>query len=418
MKEKKIAVLGLGYVGLPLALQLSLSYNVVGYDIDNTRIKELRKGIDKTLEVSEPLLKKQQKNSLFFTTCSKDISGCNFYIATVPTPIDVRKKPDFFALKKVCETIGKLLIYGDTVIFESTVYPGATEEICGPILEKFSKNLKAGKDFFLGYSPERVNPGDKVHTIDKINKVVSGQTQKVEKDLLEIYKNLTSGEVYLAKSIKVAEASKVIENAQRDINIAFINEVAKICKKVNISSYDVLEASLTKWNFLNFEPGLVGGHCIGVDPYYLAEKAKNLNVRPEVILSGRNTNDNMVKFVGKEITKKLPQGSSCLFLGVTFKENVPDLRNSKSLELMEFLEKKNIKITFYDPFIEKLKGFKSFKKKNLTKQKFDGIILSVPHKKMLLNFKQNFLSLLKKEGFFFDVKGKFRNKKITNYWSL
>ena len=418
MKEKKIAILGLGYVGLPLALQLSLSYNVIGYDVDNTRIKELRKGIDKTLEVSESLLKKQQKKSLFFTTRSKDIFNCNFYIATVPTPIDSRKKPDFFALKKVCETIGKLLTKGDTVVFESTVYPGATEEVCGPILEKFSKNLKVGKDFFLGYSPERVNPGDKVHTIDKINKVVSGQTQKVEKDLLEIYSNLTSGEVYLAKSIKVAEASKVIENAQRDINIAFINEVAKICTKINISSYDVLEASLTKWNFLNFEPGLVGGHCIGVDPYYLAEKAKSLNVCPEVILSGRNTNDYMVEFIGKEILKKLPFKSSCLFLGVTFKENVPDLRNSKSIELMKYLEKKNIRITFYDPFVNELKGFKGLKNKNLTKKRFDGIVLSVAHKKLLSNFKQNFLTLLKKEGFFFDVKGKFRNKKISNYWSL
>ena len=418
MKEKKIAILGLGYVGLPLALQLSLSYNVIGYDVDNTRIKELRKGIDKTLEVSESLLKKQQKKSLFFTTRSKDIFNCNFYIATVPTPIDSRKKPDFFALKKVCETIGKLLTNGDTVVFESTVYPGATEEVCGPILEKFSKNLKVGKDFFLGYSPERVNPGDKVHTIDKINKVVSGQTQKVEKDLLEIYSNLTSGVVYLAKSIKVAEASKVIENAQRDINIAFINEVAKICTKINISSYDVLEASLTKWNFLNFEPGLVGGHCIGVDPYYLAEKAKSLNVCPEVILSGRNTNDYMVEFIGKEILKKLPFKSSCLFLGATFKENVPDLRNSKSIELMKYLEKKNIRITFYDPFVNELKGFKSLKNKNLTKKRFDGVVLSVPHKKLLSNFKQNFLTLLKKEGFFFDVKGKFRNKKISNYWSL
>jgi len=418
MKEKKIAILGLGYVGLPLALQLSHSYNVIGYDVDDTRIKELRKGIDKTLEVSESLLKKQQKNKIFFTTSSKDISNCNFYIATVPTPIDVRKKPDFFALKKVCETIGKLLKVGDTVVFESTVYPGATEEICGPILEKFSKNLKVGKDFFLGYSPERVNPGDKVHTIDKINKVVSGQTQKVEKNLLEIYSNLTNGKVYLAKSIKVAEASKVIENAQRDINIAFINEVAKICAKINISSYDVLDASLTKWNFLNFEPGLVGGHCIGVDPYYLAEKAKSLNVSPEVILSGRKTNDNMVDFVGKEIIKRLPSKSSCLFLGVTFKENVPDLRNSKSLELMDFLEKKNLQITFYDPFISKLKGFEGLKNKNLIKKRFDGIVLSVPHKKILLNFKKNFLSLLKKEGVLFDIKGKFRNKKITNYWSL
>ncbi len=418
MKEKKIAILGLGYVGLPLALQLSLSYSVIGYDVDNIRIKELRKGIDKTLEISEKFLKKQQNNNIFFTNNSKDILNCNFYIATVPTPIDMKKKPDFSALKKVCETIGKLLSPEDTVVFESTVYPGATEEICGPILEKFSKNLKAGKDFFLGYSPERVNPGDKVHTIDKINKVVSGQTKKVEKDLLEIYSNLTSGDVYLAKSIKVAEASKVIENSQRDINIAFINEVAKICTKLNISSYDVLEASLTKWNFLNFEPGLVGGHCIGVDPYYLAEKAKKLNVRPEVILSGRNTNDNMVEFIGKEITKRLPSNSSCLFLGVTFKENVPDLRNSKSLELIRYLEKKNLQICLYDPFISEFKGLKFLKNENLKKTKFDAIVLSVPHKKILLNFNKNFLSLLKNKGILFDIKGKFRNKKITNYWSL
>ena len=226
----------------------------------------------------------------------------------------IKKKPDFSALKNVCKIIGKCLKKGDTVIFESTVYPGVTEEICGPLLEKNSKNLKSGEDFFLGYSPERVNPGDKVHTINKINKVISGQNKKVLNDLFEIYSNLTKGKVFRAQSIKVAEASKVIENAQRDINIAFVNEVAKICNRINISSYDVLAASLTKWNFLNFEPGLVGGHCIGVDPYYLAEKAMKLKIKPEVILSGRNTNDNMVSFIGNEIIKKFVHDQSVYFL--------------------------------------------------------------------------------------------------------
>ena len=404
----------MGYVGLPLAIEFSKYFKVTGFDINSKRINDLKNGKDKNLQFKSKEIINKKIN---YSNRETALIDTDIIIVTVPTPLKNNNKPDLEPLYHATKIIEKYLKKNIIIIYESTVYPGCTEEVCLPILNQ-SKKFKFNKDFFLGYSPERVNPGDKVHTIDKINKVVSGQTQKVEKDLLEIYKNLTSGEVYLAKSIKVAEASKVIENAQRDINIAFINEVAKICTKVNISSYDVLEASLTKWNFLNFEPGLVGGHCIGVDPYYLAEKAKSLNVQPEVILSGRNTNDNMVKFVGKEIIKKLPSDSSCLFLGVTFKENVPDLRNSKSLELMEYLDKQNIKITFHDPFIDQLKGFRSLKNKNLTNKKFDGIVLSVPHKKILLNFKQNFLSLLKKEGFFFDVKGKFRNKKISNYWSL
>ncbi len=415
MSDKKIAVLGLGYVGLPLAVQLSLSYRVKGFDLDNNRVSQLRKGIDKTLEVNESVLKKQLCNSLQIHTDERKLANCNYFIATVPTPINNKKKPDFTALKKVCKTIGRLLKPKDTVIFESTVYPGATEEVCAPILEKYSKNLESGKDFFLGYSPERVNPGDKIHTIDKINKVISGQNKNVEKNLMEIYSKVTSGKVYLAKSIKVAEASKVIENAQRDINIAFVNEVAKICKKINISCFDVLDASLTKWNFLDFKPGLVGGHCIGVDPYYLAEKAQMLKIIPEVILSGRNTNDKMVEFVGKEISKRLSRNSQCLFLGVTFKENVPDLRNSKSIDLMKFLNKKH-NIYFYDPFVEKLKGLK-----NLTEfksPKFDAVILSVPHTNIIKHLKKKFEPLLKENGIFFDIKGSLRNKKIKNYWSL
>ena len=419
MSEKKIAVLGLGYVGLPLALELSFSLSIKGFDINNNRINQLRKGIDSTLEVDQvKLLSQQKKKKLFFTQSKKDLKDCNIFIATVPTPIDSKKKPDFSALLSVCKIIGPLLKRKDIVVFESTVFPGATEEICGPELEKHSKKLKCGQDFFLGYSPERVNPGDKVHTIDKINKVVSGQNRAVEKELVKIYSKLTKGKVFLAKNIKVAEASKVIENAQRDINIAFINEVSKICNKINISTYDVLEASLTKWNFLNFEPGLVGGHCIGVDPYYLAEKAKNLKVEPQVILSGRQTNDDMVKFIGKQINKKTKKKANILFLGLTFKEDVPDLRNSKSLDLISYLKKQKHEIMFYDPFIQKFKGFKNFSLPETKKPTFDSIVLSVPHSQFLKELKKKILPLLKPEGMFFDIKGKFRRHSLKNYWSL
>ena len=419
MSEKKIAVLGLGYVGLPLALELSFSLSIKGFDINNNRINQLRKGIDSTLEVDQvKLLSQQKKKKLFFTQSKNDLKDCNVFIATVPTPIDSKKKPDFSALLSVCKIIGPLLKRKDIVVFESTVFPGATEEICGPELEKHSKKLKCGQDFFLGYSPERVNPGDKVHTIDKINKVVSGQNRAVEKELVKIYSKLTKGKVFLAKNIKVAEASKVIENAQRDINIAFINEVSKICNKINISTYDVLEASLTKWNFLNFEPGLVGGHCIGVDPYYLAEKAKNLKVEPQVILSGRQTNDDMVKFIGKQINKKTKKKANILFLGLTFKEDVPDLRNSKSLDLISYLKKQKHEIMFYDPFIQKFKGFKNFSFPLTKKPIFDSIVLSVPHSQILKELKKKILPLLKPEGIFFDIKGKFRRHSLKNYWSL
>ena len=419
MSEKKIAVLGLGYVGLPLALELSFSLSIKGFDININRINQLRKGIDSTLEVDQvKLLSQQKKKKLFFTQSKNELKDCNIFIATVPTPIDSKKKPDFSALLSVCKIIGPLLKRKDIVVFESTVFPGATEEICGPELEKHSKKLKCGQDFFLGYSPERVNPGDKVHTIDKINKVVSGQNRAVEKELVKIYSKLTKGKVFLAKNIKVAEASKVIENAQRDINIAFINEVSKICNKINISTYDVLEASLTKWNFLNFEPGLVGGHCIGVDPYYLAEKAKNLKVEPQVILSGRQTNDDMVKFIGKQINKKTKKKANILFLGLTFKEDVPDLRNSKSLDLISYLKKQKHEIMFYDPFIQKFKGFKNFSLPETKKPIFDSIVLSVPHSQILKELKKKILPLLKPEGIFFDIKGKFRRHSLKNYWSL
>ena len=419
MDDKKIAVLGLGYVGLPLALGLSFSYNIKGFDIDNNRINQLRKGIDSTLEVDKKkLLTQQKKQRIFFTSDKYELDGCNVFIATVPTPIDKKKKPDFSSLLKVCKIIGGLLKKNDIVVFESTVFPGATEDICGPELEKTSNNLKCGRDFFLGYSPERVNPGDKVHTIEKINKVVSGQNKEVEKVLVKIYSKLTKGKVFLAKNIKVAEASKVIENAQRDINIAFVNEVAKICTKLEISTYDVLKASLTKWNFLNFEPGLVGGHCIGVDPYYLAEKARKLNISPQVILSGRDTNDGMVKFVGKQICNQIPKKSKVLFLGITFKEDVPDLRNSKSLELIKYLEDKKHNVFFYDPFIKDMKKIKRYEIQTNTKSVFDAIVLTVPHMKLIKDFKKRIYPLLKVNGVLFDLKAKFRGDYDKNYWSL
>ena len=419
MDDKKIAVLGLGYVGLPLALGLSFSYNIKGFDVDNNRINQLRKGIDSTLEIDEKkLLDQQKKKKIFITSNKSELNDCNIFIATVPTPIDKRKKPDFSSLLKVCKIIGGLLKKNDIVVFESTVFPGATEDICGPELEKNANNLKCGRDFFLGYSPERVNPGDKVHTIEKINKVVSGQNKEVEGILLKIYSKLTKGKVFLAKNIKVAEASKVIENAQRDINIAFINEVARICSKLEISTYDVLKASLTKWNFLNFEPGLVGGHCIGVDPYYLAEKARKLNIKPQVILSGRDTNDSMVTFIGNQICKKISKKSKILFLGVTFKEDVPDLRNSKSIELIKYLEDKKHNLYFYDPFIKNMKQIKNYEIKINSKNIFDAIILAVPHSKLLKDFKKRIYPLLKVNGIFFDLKAKFRDDYDQNYWSL
>ena len=414
MNEKKIAIMGLGYVGLPLAVKLSSNFEVKGFDISSKRVTDLKKGIDETLEVTNSQLKNALKKNLQITNNLIDINDCNIFIATVPTPIDKNNNPDFKPLLDVCKKISKFLKKGDIVVFESTVYPGATEEICAKELEKNKNLLKSGVDFFLGYSPERVNPGDKKRTIDKINKVISGQNKKVELVLYEIYSKLTTGEIFLAKNIKVAEASKVIENAQRDINIAFINEVAKICSNLNISIYDVLDASNTKWNFLPFLPGLVGGHCIGVDPYYLSHKAKMLKVNPEVILSGRRTNDNMPKFIFKQIQKRLKNKAKILFLGITFKEDVPDLRNSKAIELLNYFKNSKFNISINDPFIA---NNSHIKYNDLMVKSFDAIILTVPHTFYKTKF-SHIKQLLKKDGILFDIKGIFRNKTIEKYWSL
>ncbi len=418
IKEKKIAVLGLGYVGLPLAVGLSSSYEIIGFDISLDRVSQLLKGNDKTLEVKKEKLQSCLNQNLKITNDFNKLFECNIFIATVPTPITKTNKPDFRPLKNVCRIIAKFLKKGDIVVFESTVYPGATEEICAPILENNNKKLKSGQDFFLGYSPERVNPGDKIHTIDKIDKVISGQNKLVEKVLKEVYSKLTAGKIFIAKNIKVAEASKVIENAQRDINIAFINEVAKICNKLNISIFDVLNASGTKWNFLSFQPGLVGGHCIGVDPYYLSYKSKKLNVEPKVILSGRKTNDEMPIFIAKKINEILDKKSKILFLGITFKEDVPDLRNSKSFDLISCLRKSNHNVELHDPFISTQEiGFIDFK--NVKDSSFDAVILAVPHKFYIKNFSK-IKKFLKLGGIFFDIKGKFRDKRDSSIkiWSL
>lgn len=343
MNNEKICIIGLGYVGLPLAHAFSTKYKVVGFDISPWRIEELKAGYDRTLELSEKQLKEAIDNGMEFTLNIDDIRDCTVYIVTVPTPIDNHKKPDLTPLIKASETIGSALKKGDVVIYESTVYPGCTEEECVPVLEKIS-GLTYNQDFFCGYSPERINPGDKEHTVTKILKVTSGSTPETAARVDALYKSIIAAGTHLAPSIKVAEAAKVIENSQRDINIAFINELALIFDKMNIDTQAVLEAAGTKWNFLKFKPGLVGGHCIGVDPYYLTYKAESLGYHPEVILAGRRINDNMGIFVANKVIKLMIrkghkiEGSKVLVLGITFKENCPDVRNSKVIDVITELQ--------------------------------------------------------------------------------
>ena len=362
----KIAVIGLGYVGLPLARLFATKYPVVGFDINQKRIEELNHGKDATLEVSDeilnsvlvknnPVAEALEATGLFCSSDLSDIQDATYYIITVPTPVDKNNRPDLTPLYKASETVGKVLKKGNIVIYESTVYPGATEEECIPVLEKIS-GLKFNEDFFAGYSPERINPGDKEHTVEKILKVTSGSTPEIGLQVDQLYKSVITAGTHLAPTIKVAEAAKVIENSQRDINIAFVNELAKIFNLMNIDTHAVLEAAGTKWNFLPFKPGLVGGHCIGVDPYYLAQKAQELGYHPEIILAGRRLNDSMGEYVASQVVKLMIKkgiqvnGANVLMLGITFKENCPDVRNTKIVDVIAALKDYGVKVTIYDPW--------------------------------------------------------------------
>ncbi|MRM97101.1 nucleotide sugar dehydrogenase [Riemerella anatipestifer] len=421
--DKRIAIIGLGYVGLPLARLFATKYSVVGFDINQSRVERINQGYDDTLELSESVLKSvlveinpflNQQIGLYCSSDFKDIQDANVYIITVSTLVDKSNRPILTPLIKASETVGNALKKGDIVIYESTVYPGATEEDCIPVLEKYS-GLKLNEGFFVGYSPERVNPGDKERTIEKILKITSGSTSKAAEEINDLYKSVIEAGTYLAPTIKVAEAAKVIENSQRDINIAFVNELAKIFNLMDIDTHAVLEAAGTKWNFLPFKPGLVGGHCIGVDPYYLAQKAQEYGYHPEIILAGRRLNDSMGKYVAEQVIKAMIKkdipvnNAEVLMLGITFKENCPDVRNTKIVDVIAALEDFGVKVTTYDPWaspeeVEYEYGITSTRE--LPNRIFDAIILGVAHKE----FKNlDIASLKKKISLVYSVKQKIIN---------
>jgi UDP-N-acetyl-D-galactosamine dehydrogenase len=415
MRKDKIAIIGLGYVGLPLARLFATKYSVVGFDINTDRISELMSGVDSTLEVDNETLQSvlvdenSDSNGLFCTNQLDKIKDCNYYIITVPTPVDKNNRPILTPLIKASETVGAVLKKEDVVIYESTVYPGATEEDCIPVLEKVS-GLKFNTDFYAGYSPERINPGDKEHTVEKILKVTSGSTPETGLKVDSLYKSVITAGTHLAPTIKVAEAAKVIENSQRDINIAFVNELAKIFNLMDINTYDVLEAAGTKWNFLPFKPGLVGGHCIGVDPYYLAQKAQEFGYNPEIILAGRRMNDSMGEYVASEVVKLMIKkdikikGANILVLGITFKENCPDVRNTKVVDVIAALKEYGVTITIYDPWAntdEVKQEYDLVSVKELPNEKFDAILLAVSHNE----FKEIDFSMFKNDkSVVYDVK--------------
>ena len=417
--EKKIAVIGLGYVGLPLAVEFAKKYPTVGFDINGPRVDELMNGHDRTLEVEDEDLKQviasdlisieSNGKGLYCTTAVCDIESSNFYVVTVPTPTDKNKRPVLKPLIKASESVGKVLKKGDYVIYESTVYPGVTEDECVPVLEQVS-GFKINEDFVVGYSPERINPGDKERTVTKILKVTSGSTPEAAQVIDDLYKSVITAGTHLAPSIKVAEAAKVIENSQRDINIAFVNELAKIFNKLDIDTHSVLEAAGTKWNFLPFKPGLVGGHCIGVDPYYLAQKAQEAGYHPEIILSGRRLNDDMGNYVAGEVVKLMMKrslpvlDSNVLMLGITFKENCPDIRNTRAIDVYKELESFNVNVDVYDPWADSKEvraefGFDLIE--NLSK-KYHAVILTVAHNEFL---NHDLRSRLIDGGILYDVKG-------------
>lgn len=417
--ETKICVIGLGYVGLPLARLFSTKYETIGFDMNPNRVKALMDGHDATLEVSDELLQDAICNHGFVCTADiEKIRDCNFYVVAVPTPVDKNNNPDLTPLYGASTTVGKVISKGDIVVYESTVYPGVTEDECIPVVEKVS-GLKFNEDFFAGYSPERINPGDKLHTVEKIKKVTSGSTLEIGIKINEIYASVITAGTHLAPSIKVAEAAKVIENSQRDINIAFVNELSKIFTRMGIDTHEVLEAASTKWNFLPFKPGLVGGHCIGVDPYYLAQCAQRYGYNPEIILAGRRMNDGMGEYVANQVVKlMLKKGiqvlnSNILILGFTFKENCPDVRNTKVIDIYRALQEFNVNITIYDPWANPeivLQEYNIAVTNKIPETKFDTVILAVAHQE----FKQFPIEdLLTDLHVVYDVKA-FLDRKIVN----
>ena len=421
----KIGIVGLGYVGLPLARLFATKFSVVGFDIDSVRIAELMSGVDSTLEVDNKKLQSvllndsSESNGLYCTNDLEKIKDCNYYIVTVPTPVDKNNRPILTPLVKASETVGAVLKQGDIVIYESTVYPGATEDDCIPVLEQVS-GLKFNTDFYAGYSPERINPGDKEHTVDKILKVTSGSTPIIGEKVDDLYKSVITAGTHLAPTIKVAEASKVIENSQRDINIAFVNELAKIFNLMDINTHDVLEAASTKWNFLPFKPGLVGGHCIGVDPYYLAQKAQEHGYNPEIILAGRRLNDSMGEYVASQVIKGMIskdikiKKAKILILGITFKENCPDVRNTKVVDVVFALKEYDTEITVYDPWANEKKVYSEYgitSLREIPQERYDAIVLTVAHEQFI-NLD---LKILKNPvSFVYDVKNVqgFKNDKV------
>ena len=416
--ETKICVIGLGYVGLPLARLFSTKYKTVGFDMNPNRVNALMAGHDATLEVSDELLQSAIKNGFKCTSDINEIRDCNFYVVAVPTPVDSDNKPDLTPLYGASETVGKVISKGDIVVYESTVYPGVTEDECIPVVEKVS-GMKFNMDFFAGYSPERINPGDKQHTVEHIKKVTSGSTPEIGKKVNEIYSSVITAGTHLAPTMKVAEAAKVIENSQRDINIAFVNELSKIFTKMGIDTHDVLEAASTKWNFLPFQPGLVGGHCIGVDPYYLAQCAQRYGYNPEIILAGRRMNDGMGEYVATQVIKLMIKkgiqvvGSKILMLGFTFKENCPDVRNTKVIDIYKALKEYNLDITVYAPWANPAVAKREYGidiVNELPAGQFDTAILAVAHKEFA---NIDVLKLVKKEHVIYDVKG-FLDRKIVD----
>lgn len=417
-KEIKICVIGLGYVGLPLARLFSTKYKTIGFDMNQRRVEALMAGHDATLEVSDELLQTAIKNGFRCTSDIEEIRGCNFYVVAVPTPVDKHNNPDLTPLYGASTTVGKVISKGDIVVYESTVYPGVTEDECIPVVERVS-GLKFNEDFYGGYSPERINPGDKQHTVEKIKKVTSGSTPEVGRLVNEVYSSVIVAGTHLAPSIKVAEAAKVIENSQRDINIAFVNELSKIFTRMGIDTNDVLEAASTKWNFLPFKPGLVGGHCIGVDPYYLAQCAQSYGYNPEIILAGRRMNDGMGAYVADQTIKLMLKkgiqvlGSKILLLGFTFKENCPDCRNTKVADIVKALSEYDLGLTIYDPWANPEIAKREYGMditNTLPQEQFDAVILAVAHRE----FEDLDVSaLVKPQHVIYDVKG-FLNRDIVD----